>query len=518
MQNVHRAYLLVLLGLVQLLLSPAGFANGAAEVRFSVSAFNVEGENPLSAEATQRIVSPFAGSAVTIDRLQAAAAALESDLKRRGHAFLRVVVPPQDVGDVVTLRVLAFRLGTVAVRGNENFTEGNVRASLPALRPGQPPNLTEVARDQALANEHPARQVTVTMRQGVKPDTVDADIAVRDVNPLRVFGSLGNTGTGSTGDWRLSVGVQQSNLFDRDHALTASYTSSPGHWREVAQYGLFYSVPFYGMGGALSAFYSYSDVNSGTIANVFQVSGRGQFAGLRWKQYFSAVGAFSHHLEVGIEDRHFVNDVSFVGVPIGTNARSRPFAVSYAGKLDYAGGQIRGSVEYARNLGSGGDNTDAAYLANRAGARRDWSAWRLALDAQQALGHWTASLRMRGQLAGAPLLPGEQFGFGGASGVRGLREREVTGDLGVLASAEMLSPALAEGLRAVVFLDAGSTRLRQPVAGQSGRVGAASAGVGFRWAPRPGLALSLDYARVLDGAVVTAAGGDRLHFSLAMQF
>ncbi|MBL8381120.1 MAG: ShlB/FhaC/HecB family hemolysin secretion/activation protein [Burkholderiales bacterium] len=488
------------------------------ELRFAVTGFEVEGENPLSAEATQRIVSPFAGSAVTIDSLQAAAAALETEIKSRGHAFLRVVVPPQDMGGAVTLRVLAFRLGTVAVRGNMNFTEGNVRASLPALRPGQSPNLTEVARDQTLANEHPARQVTVTMRQGAKSDTIDADVTVRDVNPLRVFGSLANTGSAATGDWRLSVGVQHSNIFDRDHSLTASYTTSPGHWSDVAQYGLFYSVPFYGLGGALSAFYSYSDVNSGTIANVFQVSGRGQFAGLRWKQHFAPAGAYSHHVEVGIEDRHFINDVSFAGAPIGTNARSRPLAVSYAGKFDYAGGQVRGSIEHVRNLDGGGDNTGAAYLANRAGARRNWEAWRVTLDAQQALGAWTAALRLRGQLARDPLIAGEQFGFGGASGVRGLREREVTGDFGVLTSAELLSPALLDGLRAVLFLDAGSARLREPGAGQAARIRSASLGAGLRWAPRPGLSVSVDYARVVDGAVATRSGDDRLHFHLAMQF
>jgi hypothetical protein len=73
-----------------------------------------------------------------------------------------VVLPPQDARGVIVLRVLAFRLGAVNVSGNKHFDTGNILASLPALKPDASPNLRELARNQALANEHPAKQVSVT--------------------------------------------------------------------------------------------------------------------------------------------------------------------------------------------------------------------------------------------------------------------------------------------------------------------------------------------------------------------
>lgn len=507
----------ILAAALALSVAGAALAQGG-EPRFAVAGYRVEGESPLSESETQALLAPFAGPAVTLERLQAAAAALEAELKARGHGFLRVVLPPQDTGGTITLRVLAFRLGEAAVRGNTAFSAANVRASLPALRPGESPNLREIARDQALANEHPAKQVSVTMRQGTKPDTVDAEVAVRDAKPLRYFASLANTGSPQTGHWRASIGAQHSNLWDRDHSLTGSYTTSPGHWGDVSQYGLFYNAPFYAAGGALSAFTSYSDVSSGTIANVFQVSGRGRFSGLRWKQQLLPHGAYAHTLEGGVEDRHFLNDVTFNGTPIGTNLRSRPLVAAYGARYEFAGGMLRGSLEYARNLGGGRDNTDAAYAANRAGADARWQAWRASFDAQRAFGEWTGALRVRAQATREPLASGEQFGFGGAAGVRGLREREVTGDTGWTASLEAVSPALREGLRALAFMDAGQARLRNAPAGQAARLGSASIGAGLRWAPAAGVSVSVDYARVHDAAVVTGKGDERLHVLVSAQF
>lgn len=501
-----------------LALSVIGTALAQGDLRFAVAGLRVEGDSPLTDAEAQAVLAPFAGPEATIDRLQAAAAALEEAIKARGFGFVRVVVPPQDTGGVITLRVLAFRLGEVAVRGNAAFSEANVRASLPALRPGESPNLREIARDQALANEHPAKQVNVTMRQGASPDTVDAEVAVRDQAPLRFFGSLANTGSHQTGWWRAAVGVQHSNLFDLDHALTASYVSSPEHWSDVKQYGLFYNVPLYGLNAEISAYHSYSNVRSGTIAGLFNVSGRGRFSGLRWKQHLLPRGAYSDTLEAGFEDRYFINDVTFANLPIGVNVRSRPVALVYSARYDYAGGQWRAALEYARNTGGGQDNTDAAYAANRADADRRWQALRFSFDAQHALGGWIGGLRLRGQAAGEPLIPGEQFGFGGAAGVRGLREREVVGDYGLTGSLELTSPELAQGLRALGFIDAGQARLRGTEANVDSRTGSWSAGAGLRWTLERRLTVSLDYAHVMNRAVVTPKGEDALLFSLAVQF
>ena len=75
---------------------------------------------------------------------------------------------------------------------------------------------------------------------------------------------------------------------------------------------------------------------------------------------------------------------------------------------------------YWRNLRYGTRNDDATYSASRAGAAADWDAWRAGVSLQQPLaGGWIAAFRAEGQYADEPLIPGEQFGLGGARTVRG---------------------------------------------------------------------------------------------------
>lgn len=486
--------------------------------RFTVRGFAIEGELPISAEDAQRELTRFTGSAVSLDELRAAATALETLLAARGYAFYRVVLPPQTIGESVTLRALPFRLARVQVEGNREFSTANILASLPELKPGESPNVPAVARNRAQANEHPSKQVEVTFRQSTQPDAVDADVKVQDASPRRLYASLQNNGDDTTGEWRLSVGGQYSNLFDRDHAISASYTTSPDHPKDVQQYGAYYSAPFYSVGGSLTGFAVYSDVDSGTVANAFQVSGRGRFAGLRWKQYLVPMGAYSHALEAGAEDRLFDNDTVFGGTQLATDVRSRPLSLGYQARWDMTGAVAHGSLTYVRNLEGGSNGDAAAYAANRAGADPKWSAWRFALEGQWAIGDWLLGGRLTGQSADEPLIPGEQFGIGGAHSVRGLQEREATGDSGNQFSAELSTGLPVTGLRGAVFGDTGMVKLVGAPGVPGSRQYASSIGFGLRWSVERRLSAVLDVAHVLDGAGVTESGHNHGHLAVVYQF
>lgn len=491
----------------------------AQDTRFAVTAYSVDGDNPLSAADTQSLLAPYTGEAMTIDRLQAAASVLENALKDRGYGFLRVIIPPQDARGTITLRVLAFKLNNVNVSGNKAFSTDNIRRSLPALAGGATPNLREIARAQALANDHPSKQVAVTIQQGRTPDTVDAAVKVDDAAPLQFFASLDNTGTKQSGHTRLGIGMSHSNLFDRDHSVTATYTTSPdGHRQDVQQYGIYYRAPVYAWNGALSGYYTKSDSNSGVVANFFNVSGSGEFYGLRWTHRLLPFGSYSHAAEFGIENRFFGSNVLFNNVAIGTDVRSQPLLLRYTGRLDGADYGLRGNLEFAHNLGGGSSNTDAAYAANRAGAGKDWQAWRYGFEGSKALGGWIATAKMRGQLSNDALIPGEQFGLGGSAGVRGFEEREGTGDQGLLGTLELTTPLLADGLRAVLFTDAGQVRNHQAAAGTQARESAAGIGAGLRWQWRRNFSATLDWAQVLNGAGTSNKGDNRVHLALSLRY
>ena len=62
-------------------------------------------------------------------------------------------------------------------------------------------------------------------------------------------------------------------------------------------------------------------------------------------------------------------------------------------------------------------------FAGAGAGSRNWSLWRYGADlSYQVTDAWTLTGRLRGQQAGDQLIPGEQFGLGGAYSVRGFRE------------------------------------------------------------------------------------------------
>jgi hemolysin activation/secretion protein len=404
------------------------------------------------------------------------------------------------------------------VTGNQYFPKENILASLPALRANSSPNVAEVGRNRSAANEHPSKTVDITFRQSETPDSVDAEVAVQDLPPQSFFLGLNNTGDSRTGSWRASVGYQHSNLFNRDHSLTASYTTSPDHVHDVKQYGFYYRIPFYSVSGALTLFHAYSDVNSGTVAGAFQVSGRGRFSGVHWRQHLTPYGAYSHALEAGIDDRFFDNSVTFSGTQLGVDVRSRPVTVAYHARYDRPDAIYSGNIQFARNLGGGRDNNDVAYTGNRAGASPDWQAWRYAADVNLRVSTVLLGLRVRGQFADEPLIPGEQFGLGGALSLRGLHEREVTGDSGNSVTLEALVPLPWTGFSAVAFVDAGEVRSKNIAPGTPSHQDAASIGVGLRWNLPRRVSIAIDAAQVIDGTTVSSAGDRRIHAALVLRF
>jgi hemolysin activation/secretion protein len=528
--SARRAALLICLTALLLGAAPPAGAQApvASEVLLEVKRFEIVGNNPLPDAETATVLAPHLGAHRSLGTLEAAATALESRLRERGFSFHRVIVPAQKpAAGVVKLEILQFPLATVAVVGNKHFSADNIRRSLPGLAAGTSPDVLEMSRELGLAAEHPAKQVAVVLKESTTADALDADIRVRDVNPQQFFTSFTegsrdtyNSTNHSTGYSRLTVGYQNANLFDRDHVLTASYTSSPEHHDRVNQYGVFYWLPFYGYATSLQVYYTHSDVRTGSVGiglSSFNVSGTGDFFGARLTHSLPKYGAVTQNVALSIDDRYFKNDVGVEDVSLPTaSVRSRPLALRYTARLEQDWGGVGAYAEPVSNLGGGSANTDSDYDAARPGAKRNWNAFRYGIDASYALGSWGLSARLRGQETGAELIPGEQFGLGGIGSVRGLRDREFSGDRGYSVNLEALGPALTGGVRPLVFFDFGSARVLGASGDATGRDSASSIGVGMRanWERR--LDVSADLAYVLNGITSTdsVAGTKTGHLKL----
>ena len=490
-------------------------------VRFEVERFDIEGDNPLSEAHTQEVLAPFTGTHAGVDGLLAAADALEQAIEDAGVAFQRVVLPPQSLQDgTVVLRLVVFTVTRVEVRGGEHHSEANIRRSVSALREGETPDTGEIARNLTLANLQPWKTTTLTFRESeTHVEGLDATLEVEDRRPRMLWSALDNTGSAPTGPYRWSLGASLGNLFDRDHSLNASYVTSPGHANQVRQWALRYSAPAYDFGGTLSAFYVRSDVDSGRVLEVFDVSGAGAFGGLLYTHELGRRGRLTHRVSVGIDDRRFDNDLVLAGTGLDVApppVRSRPVSIHYG--AEYAGDDwgLDLSAQYARNLQSGGGNDDSAYEFNRRGAKADWDAIRGGAVLSRSLPvRWTLRGLLEAQVANEALLPGEQFGVGGVRSVRGFSEREIAGDDGVRASLELWSPVIENpaGLRFLVFADAGRVF---NTGGPDPHDTVTSIGWGVRWNWKDNVALLIDVGAVMEGTE-SRDSGVRGHLNLMVR-
>jgi hemolysin activation/secretion protein len=493
--------------------------------RFEIKSFVVQGNSILPRQELERIVAPFTGQGKDFGSVQQALEALQEAYLARGYNAVRVSVPEQDLqGGQVRLQVTEARVGAVRVEQNRYFDEANVRASMPSLRAGEPPNTRRIGENVQLVNENPAKQVTVRLEATGQIGAVDAVVRVNDDRPGRFTTFIDNTGNPQTGHLRAGVGYQHANLWNRDHVLSAQYVTSPTEASDVSIFGIGYRAPVYRWNGAFDLVAGYSDVDSGTIQNLFTVSGKGTIFGARYSQILPRIEAFEQKLSVGWDYRAFEQHVALIGTTdtLVPDITVRPISLAYAGRLSRVGSDLNFSVAVSRNLPGSGESGSDAFEAQRAGAEPKYTIVRAGASYSYVLPR-DFILRAAGSLqhTGDLLVPGEQFGLGGADSVRGFYEREIAFDEGWRASVELYTPDFGPStdwrMRALTFVDGGRDNDNAPERNASDSI--ASAGLGLRVNRGRTLFLRADWAYVIRGSDATREKGeDRFHVALGFSF
>lgn len=505
-------------------ISAADVPKDSAIPQFTVEQFRLEGENPLSNRETSAILQPYEGRDLTIEELRQAATEIEKKLALKGYNFYRAVLPPQELKNkTVLLEIKRLDIAEVVVTGNNFFSSGNVKRSLPLVASGRSPNTQQIANALLLAEDNPAKDMRVVFVKGEEPQTVDANIAVTDRNPNELFFWANNSGSRITTRSRLGLQYHQRNLWGRDHQVALSYTVSPEETGELNQYGLNYRLPVYRTRGMLNAFYSRSDADTGRVADVFDVSGAGETLGIGYTQYLGKRGTYQDRLKVGVVDKLFDSNIFFEQTDIGSDVRSRPAYIEYIARYDRDNWLFNGIATYARNLSGGSFNDQSAYEAARAGADRDWDKQELSARFDYRWSqNWQGRIVAFAQTSSDALIPGEKFGLGGALGdygPRGFYEREVTVDEGYKASIEVTRSFITQRMQLGVFFDIATGDQNNPQVGETADETLSSVGLSYRWNIRPDISLEADYGYVLDGVDQefsdgTDDGDSRLHVAI----
>lgn len=481
--------------------------------KFEIRKFEVEGVTLLSPARIQAAVRPFTGPNRDFGDVQKALEVLEKLFLDAGYGSVQVLLPEQELEQgTVKFRVVEPKLAKVTVEGNKAFSEENIRRSLPALKEGTAPNSNSVASNLRLANENPSKGTTVLLRAGSNEGDVDAVVRVSEEAVTRYSLTLDNTGAGNSGMYRIGAGVQTSNLWGRDHVLSAQVITSPeeknhfqGYSKDVAIFGLQYHVPIYSLGDSMDFTLGYSNVNSGVVQNIFNVSGRGKVAGVRYTYNLPKWANVEQKLVWAWDYRAYENNVTPVagGDQIIPNITVHPMSLTWAGTYRGQNDEVSGYLSFNQNIPGGYAAGSASFEASRAGARPAYSLWRYGATYLRSFSSdWQVRLNGAGQWTRDRLITGEQFGVGGAYSVRGFSERQFSNDYGYYGNFEVYTPEIAallklgndNKLRFLAFYDYGRVMRNQPLINDTASTTARSAGLGLRFTHDNNLSVRLDAA------------------------
>ena len=512
-------YSLLVLVVFWIVTSVAKAQDAAEQVLFTVEQFEVIGDNPIGNSA-YRVLEPFIGDHFGLEGLSAAADALEQAVIKAGYSFHRVSLPPQQLTTgTVQLKISSFAIGNIEIKGNQYFDRTNILDSLPELKAGNTPNTKKLSRSLKLANTHAAKQMELVFREGEAADTIDAAITVQDKNPQIVFVTLDNSGTRQVDEYRTTLGYQHGNLFNNDHSVTATVTTSPENPDATLQYGLNYRIPLYSQGASIDILLSDSEVNSGQIGNLIQVSGTGSIFGVIYNKTLLSESNISHYWSFGLQYKLFENEFTVGGPSSTSKVLSSPLELGYSFTRQGRSSSLSGGIKFSVNVPGGEFSDPVDYQTSRLGSENEWSATRFNLSYDQLIGkNWLLHLGLSGQASSDLLIPGEQFGVGGISSLRGFEERSITGDAGQQASVEVwMPPATSYQIRFLVFIDIASLEFND-----GDTTNLSSAGLGMRWSWKENLNLSLDYGKIVEGGGpdtnINQDGDDKLHLELVYRF
>jgi len=319
---------------------------------------------------------------------------------------------------------------------------------------------------------------------------------VTDKDPTSFFVALDNSGGHDTEAERLTLGYQNANVFDKDHALTLTYTTAPADTESASQFGINYQIPFYSNASRLNFLLSDSESNTGEVGDNNLVTGKGSVVAVNYSQSILTASDIDQNWSVGLSYKLFDN----TQVNTNTKVLSLPLELGYNFSYRASQSVFSGGLTIAQNIETGSDNTDAAYAATgRSNATSDWSAVRYHLSLDYLIsGEWLFHADLSGQSSSDSLISGEQFGVGGSGTLRGFEERSINGDEGQAVRIELWMPSLPYQIRWLVFADQASIDLKETNAVLNDGLDedVSSVGLGFRWSWKQQLSVNLDYGKI----------------------
>jgi hemolysin activation/secretion protein len=500
-------------------------APGAVPGTLMISGYTVTGNHLLSELEIDNAVYPYLGPGQTVKSVDAARTALQKAYADKGYETVAVEIPPQHVQDgVVQLQVIEAPIGRLDVKGSRYFSLNKIKSQAPSLAPGEVPNFKHIRHDLIALNQWPDRQVIPALQAGVRPQTIDVDLNVKDTLPLHGSLSLDNRYSPDTTPLRIDGSLSYDNLWQRGDTINLAFQVAPQDTNDALVFSGSYlartdidwlTLLIYGL-------VSNSKVSTLGSTNVV---GRGQVAGFRALTDLPGGGGFFDSLSTGIDYKNFDQDVTLGGSTVPSPVTYYPISSSYSATWQGDSATTQFDVGPTFNI-RGFGSSPTAFDDKRYDSESNFIYLRGDLSRQQDLPRgFQIFVKAQGQVSDEPLVNSEQFSVGGQDTVRGYLESEVLGDDAVVGSVEFRSPQLAhyagarvDDWRVFLFSDNGYATILDPLPDQQSTFSLASVGAGTRIELFNHLNGSLDVAVPLLTSVNTKSGQVRVEFRVWVQF
>jgi hemolysin activation/secretion protein len=320
--------------------------------------------------------------------------------------------------------------------------------------------------------------------------------------------------------------LQHANLWGRDHVGSLQYTTTAERPDRVAVWSAGYHIPLYTLGDSVDLFASYSNVDSGTVnAGIFDLalSGKGAVYGARYTHALARRGQLESRLVYGVDYKAFKNNVVFGGQNFGNDVTVHPLSIGWAGNAVMADGEANFALTVLQNIAGGSRGGARDFNAVRANAKASYTMLRFSAAISSVIsGDWQTRVLLNGQATGDALVPGEQFGAGGSTTVRGFGERDLATDSGFVTNVELYTPNLCTRAfwqcRVLGFYDSAWGQRNHILPGELRRTAISSVGLGLRFAAGSRASVQLDYGHGIHTGQVQATSKNKLHVRVGLAY
>ncbi len=507
-----------------------GAPPGADKVPLVLRNLTLEGVTVYTHRELERVYEGRLGTNMTLADLYTIAADLTRKYRNDGYVLTQIVVPPQTIdGGNAKLMVVEGYIDRVEVRGDEQET------ALPLIRQyaahvktdEEAVNIASLERALLTINDLPG----VSARGVLSPSpnkTGAADLlVVVERHPYDAVVSIDNFGSRFLGPVQLSAAGSLNSFFGNNEKLTGQFVVSPERHSPPELYyaGLSYEQPISSTGTTFELFGNNTYTNPGYTLDEFDVLGRSQLIGLRFKHPLIRTRALNVLTRLTFDMRN-VNSKNNAE----PTRKDRIRAVRLGSRFEYldtlfgAGFNVL-DLEASRGMEVfGASNTGEANIS-RPGA--DPHFVKIAAEAQR-LQRLMAKLNLlvgvTGQWSNGILYSSEEFGVGGQAYGRGYDPSEVVGNDGVAGKLELqwnrpYEADLFENYQLYSFYDAGVIWNSAATTSSQKQDSVASTGLGIRADLNEATSGGLMLAFPLTRSVQTNPDTDaRLYMNLSRKF